>query len=31
VLRGPVPKLRQATGTAKKPAALGQTVLQPTS
>ena len=27
VLRGPMPKLRDATGTAKKPAALGQTVL----
>jgi hypothetical protein len=31
VLRGPVPKLRNATGTAKKPAALGQTVLRPPS
>jgi hypothetical protein len=31
VLRGPVPKLRNATGTAKKPAALGQTVLKPPS
>jgi hypothetical protein len=31
VLRGPVPKLRNAKGTAKKPAALGQTVLQPPS
>lgn len=29
VLRGPMPKLRNATGTAKKPAAVGQTVLQP--
>jgi hypothetical protein len=29
VLRGPIPKLRDAKGTAKKPAALGQTVLQP--
>ena len=29
VLRGPMPKLRNATGTAKKPAALGQTVLKP--
>jgi transposase-like protein len=29
VLRGPMPKLRSATGTAKKPAALGQTVLRP--
>ena len=29
VLRGPMPKLRTATGTAKKPAALGQTVLKP--
>jgi hypothetical protein len=29
VLRGPMPKLRNATGTAKKPAALGQTVLRP--
>jgi hypothetical protein len=29
VLRGSVPKLREATGTAKKPAALGQTVLKP--
>jgi hypothetical protein len=29
VLRGPMPKLRDATGTAKKPAALGQTVLKP--
>ncbi len=29
VLRGPMPKLRRATGTAKKPAALGQTVLKP--
>jgi transposase-like protein len=29
VLRGPVPKLRDAQGTAKKPAALGQTVLKP--
>ncbi len=31
VLRGPVPKLRDAKGTAKKPAALGQTVLKPPS
>ena len=31
VLRGPVPKLRDAQGTAKKPAALGQTVLKPPS
>ena len=31
VLRGPIPKLRNATGTAKKPAALGQTVLKPPS
>jgi len=31
VLRGPMPKLRNATGTAKKPAALGQTVLKPLS
>jgi hypothetical protein len=31
VLRGPVPKLRNAKGTAKKPAALGQTVLKPPS
>jgi hypothetical protein len=31
VLRGPMPKLRNATGTAKKPAALGQTVLKPPS
>lgn len=31
VLRGPMPKLRNATGTAKKPAALGQTVLRPPS
>jgi hypothetical protein len=31
VLRGPMPKLRKATGTAKKPAALGQTVLKPPS
>jgi hypothetical protein len=29
VLRGPMPKLRNAKGTAKKPAALGQTVLRP--
>jgi hypothetical protein len=29
VLRGPMPKLRDAQGTAKKPAALGQTVLRP--
>ena len=29
VLRGPMPKLRNAKGTAKKPAAVGQTVLQP--
>jgi hypothetical protein len=29
VLRGPMPKLRDAKGTAKKPAALGQTVLRP--
>jgi hypothetical protein len=29
VLRGPIPKLRDAKGTAKKPAALGQTVLRP--
>jgi hypothetical protein len=29
VLRGPMPKLRNATGTAKKPVALGQTVLKP--
>jgi hypothetical protein len=29
VLRGPMPNLRNATGTAKKPAALGQTVLKP--
>jgi hypothetical protein len=29
VLRGPVPKLRNARGTAKKPVAVGQTVLQP--
>ena len=29
VLRGPLPKLRDARGTAKKPAALGQTVLRP--
>ena len=29
VLRGPMPKLRNAQGTAKKPAALGQTVLRP--
>jgi hypothetical protein len=29
VLRGPMPKLRDAKGTAKKPAAVGQTVLQP--
>ena len=29
VLRGPVPKLRAAKGTAKKPVALGQTVLKP--
>jgi hypothetical protein len=31
VLRGPLPKLRNAKGTAKKPAALGQTVLKPPS
>jgi hypothetical protein len=31
VLRGPVPKLRNAKGTAQKPAALGQTVLKPPS
>jgi hypothetical protein len=31
VLRGPMPKLRNAQGTAKKPAALGQTVLRPPS
>ena len=31
VLRGPVPKLSSAKGTAKKPAALGQTVLRPPS
>jgi len=31
VLRGPMPKLRNAKGTAKKPAAVGQTVLQPPS
>jgi hypothetical protein len=31
VLRGPMPKLRNAQGTAKKPAALGQTVLKPPS
>ncbi len=31
VLRGPLPKLRKARGTAKKPAAVGQTVLQPPS
>jgi len=29
VLRGSIPKLRNAQGTAKKPAALGQTVLRP--
>jgi hypothetical protein len=29
VLRGPMPKLRNAKGTAKKPAAVGQAVLQP--
>ena len=29
VLRGPVPKLRAAKGTAKEPVALGQTVLKP--
>jgi hypothetical protein len=29
VLRGPIPKLRSAQGTAQKPAALGQTVLKP--
>ena len=29
VLRRPMPKLRNAQGTAKKPAALGQTVLKP--
>jgi hypothetical protein len=29
VLRGPVPKLRNARGTAQKPAPVGQTVLQP--
>jgi hypothetical protein len=31
VLRGPMPKLRNAQGTARKPAALGQTVLRPPS
>jgi len=31
VLRGPVPKLGNAKGTAEKPAALGQTVLKPPS
>jgi hypothetical protein len=31
VLRGPMPKLRSAKGTAEKPAALGQTVLKPPS
>jgi len=31
VLRGPMPKLRNAKGTTKKPAAVGQTVLQPPS
>jgi hypothetical protein len=31
VLRGPMPKLRSAKGTADKPAALGQTVLKPPS
>jgi hypothetical protein len=31
VLRGPMPKLRNAKGTAKKPAAVGQSVLQPPS
>jgi hypothetical protein len=31
VLRGPLPKLRNAKGTAKEPAALGQTVLKPPS
>ena len=29
VLRGPMPKLRNAKGTTKKPAAVGQSVLQP--
>ena len=29
VLRGPMPKLRNAEGTTKKPAAVGQSVLQP--
>jgi hypothetical protein len=29
VLRGPMPKLRKATGTAKKPAPVGQSVLKP--
>ena len=29
VLRGPMPKLRNAKGTAKKPVAVGQAVLQP--
>jgi hypothetical protein len=29
VLRGPMPKVKNGKGTAKKPAALGQTVLQP--
>jgi hypothetical protein len=31
VLRGPMPKLRNAKGTTKKPAAVGQSVLQPPS
>jgi Anti-sigma-K factor rskA/Sigma-70, region 4 len=31
VLRGPVPKLRDARGTAKKPAPVGQSVLKPPS
>jgi hypothetical protein len=31
VLRGPVPKLRNARGTAKKPAPVGQSVLKPPS